>query len=66
MHAGAFAPEHAAAKRGHHRLFLLVREKAKGGGGSSAPSEPPLATCLFPGSVLDYGKYRYGEQNILG
>ena len=34
--------EHAAAKRGH-RFFFLVREK----GGSSAPSEPPLATCLL-------------------
>ena len=35
-------PEHAAAKRGHHRLFFLSEKK----GGSSAPSEPPLATCL--------------------
>ena len=25
--AGAIAPEHAAAKRGHHRFFFLVREK---------------------------------------
>ena len=33
----------AAAKRGHHPFFFLVREK----GGSSAPSEPPLATCLL-------------------
>ena len=35
-------PEHTAAKRGHHRLFFWSEKK----GGSSAPSEPPLATCL--------------------
>ena len=34
--------EHAAAKRGHQRVFFWSEKK----GGSSAPSEPPLATCL--------------------
>ena len=40
--AAVQAPEHAAAKRGHHRFFFWSEIK----GGSSAPSEPPLATCL--------------------
>ena len=37
-------PEHVAAKRGHHRLFFFYWSEKMGG--SSAPSEPPLATCL--------------------
>ena len=40
--AGVIAPEHAAAKRGHRPFFFWSEKK----GGSSAPSEPPLATCL--------------------
>ena len=35
--AGAIAPEHAAAIRGHHRFFFWSEKK----GCSSAPSEPP-------------------------
>ena len=58
---GAIAPEYAAAKRGHHRFFFLVREK----GGSSAPSEPPLATCLRVHG-LAYNYARNAKQNYAG
>ena len=51
MHAGAIAPapEHAAAKGEHIRIFFFWSEKK---GGSSAPSEPPLATCLALSSAI--------------
>ena len=71
-------PEHAAAKCEHHRLFFWSKKKGGGGvrphppnppwlraWGSSAPSEPPLATCLRTGS---WPKRRWREVSdvILG
>ena len=41
-------PEHAAAKHEHHRLLFWSEKN----GGSSAPSEPPLATCLIRVALL--------------
>ena len=38
--AGAIAPEHAAAKLGHHPFFF-VREKGGGGGVRPHPPNPP-------------------------
>ena len=64
--AGAIAPEHAAAKRGHHPFFFLVREK---GGfvrtlrtplgyvpGRCAPNEPSWFKrhCLLGCDIGDF------------